>query len=186
MAGRDRHTISVLLTAVLVAAVLILGQQAWAGEKGNGGISDDDIGLRKGSLFTEKDVKPAEGKYSKDAPGKSTRLERSFENSPPLIPHDISSMVPVKVTNNMCVACHMPRAAKMTGAVPVPVTHLTDLRTGKSLGGKLDGGRFNCLQCHVPQASLKLPVANDFKKEFRHKEGNFSSNLADVMDEGVK
>lgn len=181
MADRERISVSGLVLAVSVAVVLILGQQAWAS-----GISDNDIGLRKGSLFNEEDAKPAKGVYPKNSPGKSTRFERAFENSPPLISHDISSMVPVTAASNMCVACHMPEAAKMTGAVAVPKTHLTDPLTGKSLGGKLDGGRFNCLQCHVPQAKLELPVENDFKREFRHKKGKYSSNLADVMNEGIK
>ncbi len=67
-APSDGLTISAILTSVLVAAVLVFGQGAWAGE---GGISDDDIGLRKGTLFNEEGAKPVQGMYSKDSPGKS-------------------------------------------------------------------------------------------------------------------
>ena len=42
-------------------------------------------------------------KYSEDAPGAASKIERSFENAPPLIPHSLEGLVPITKDNNMCV-----------------------------------------------------------------------------------
>jgi cytochrome c-type protein NapB len=47
-------------------------------------------------------------------------------------------------------------------------------------------GRFNCSQCHAPQANVDPIVANTFQPEFTSKSLEAGSNLADVIDEGVK
>jgi cytochrome c-type protein NapB len=48
-------------------------------------------------------------------------------------------------------------------------------------------GRFNCSQCHAPQAKIDTVVGNTFKPDFG--EGNelkAHSSLADAMNEGVE
>jgi len=47
-------------------------------------------------------------------------------------------------------------------------------------------GRFNCTQCHVPQANTKPLVKNNFKPEFKDPKLKEKSDLLDVMNEGVK
>jgi len=47
-------------------------------------------------------------------------------------------------------------------------------------------GRFNCSQCHAPQANVKTAVANTFKPDGLTDEFKTKSNLADMMDDGVK
>jgi len=47
-------------------------------------------------------------------------------------------------------------------------------------------GRFNCSQCHVPQANTKPLVKNTFKADFKDPKLKEKSNLVDVINEGVK
>lgn len=177
--GREVTAAGMLFFAVLT---LFAGGCA---SSGKGTLSEDDLGIRKGSLFQEKTVVPAHGEYSKAEAGTSKTMERAFENSPPLIPHDLTGMLPIAVTGNLCVGCHMPESAAGMGATPIPKSHLMDLGTGKDLKGKLDGKRFDCMQCHVPQVEAALPVKNLFRGEFRDEQGRVRSNLEDVLNEGV-
>jgi cytochrome c-type protein NapB len=167
----------------VIAVTLLTGAPVALADKD---ISDEEMGLRKKSLFIEKGVEPVKGQYTDKAPGTSTRIERAFENSPPLIPHDITGMLPIALTNNICKGCHMPKQAKSTGAIPIPRTHLMDLATGADLKGKLSGERYNCMQCHVQQVKLPAAVENLFKEEFRDERSKYNSNLADTLNEGVK
>ncbi|WP_052746177.1 nitrate reductase cytochrome c-type subunit [Sulfurovum lithotrophicum] len=47
-------------------------------------------------------------------------------------------------------------------------------------------GRFNCSQCHAPQANVKTAVANTFKPDGLTDEFKTKSNLVNMMDDGVK
>jgi len=46
--------------------------------------------------------------------------------------------------------------------------------------------RYNCVQCHVPQANAKPLVANTFKPDFRNPENKHHSTLYKNLMEGVK
>lgn len=146
--------------------------------------TEEELGLRKETLYDEDSTIPVHGETTTKEPGESIRIERSFENSPPLIPHDITGMLPLE-DDNICSGCHMPEEAVLSGAVPIPSSHLIDLDTGEYLRGKLDGGRFNCMQCHVIQNILTPAVENVFKGEFRDAEGRYRSNLLNILNEGV-
>ena len=177
--GKEITAAGMLFCAVLT---LLAGGCATTGKET---LSEEDLGIRKESLFEEKAVVPAHGGYSKAEAGTSKTIERSFENSPPLIPHDLTGMLPIAETGNMCIGCHMPESAVSMGATPIPKSHLMDLGTGKDLQGKLDMKRFDCMQCHVPQVEAAVPVQNIFRGEFRDEEGRVRSNLEDVLNEGV-
>ena len=148
--------------------------------------TEEDLGLRHETLYDESTTVPAHGETTTKEPGESTKFERSFENSPPLIPHDIDGMLPLEVTDHICMGCHMPEEVEFSGATPIPPTHLIDLDTGEYLRGKLDGGRVNCLQCHVIQNILTPAVKNIFKGEFRDERGRYRSNLLNILNEGVE
>ncbi len=148
-------------------------------------ISEEELGLRQETLYNESSTEPVHGETTKKEPGESTRFERSFENSPPLIAHDISGMLPLE-EDNICMGCHMPEEAVFSGATPVPSSHLINLETREYLKGKLDGSRFNCLQCHVVQNILTPAVENIFKGEFRDERGRYRSNLLNILNEGVE
>jgi cytochrome c-type protein NapB len=178
---------TVKLTATCLAALLVLWLgAAVAGEESHKDVGEEDLGIRKESVFDEKSVEPEHGEYYHSEPGKSQNLGRAFENSPPLIPHDLTGMLPIAETNNMCLGCHMPEAAKGIGATPMPKTHFIDFDTGKDLKGKLDGKRYNCMQCHVPQVNIPEPIRNTFKADFRSKKTKTRSDLINSLNEGVK
>jgi len=176
---RDQYImVSVLLLAGIFAAGGVFAQAK--------GRSEEEIGLRHEPLSDETKEMPAHGEYGKAEAGKSKPLGRAFENSPPLIPHDLTGMLPVVETNNACLNCHMPEHAVALGATPMPKSHFFDIDTGKDLKGQLDGKRYPCMQCHVPQVNIPEAIKNTFKADFRSKKSKTSSNLLDTLNEGVK
>ena len=137
-------------------------------------------------VIDEDDIKLADINWTKPAAGESKRYDRSFENAPPLIPHDLEGLIPITADNNMCVSCHMPEVAKDVGATPIPKSHLYSIRNKKDLEGKLSDDRFNCTTCHVPQANVEAKFKNNFKPEYRDVNSTSRSNLLDVLNEGVR
>ena len=137
-------------------------------------------------VIDEDDIKLADINWTKPAAGESKRYDRSFENAPPLIPHDLEGLIPITADNNMCVSCHMPEVAKDVGATPIPNSHLYSIRNKKDLEGKLSDDRFNCTTCHVPQANVEAKFKNNFKPEYRDANSTSRSNLLDVLNEGVR
>lgn len=174
-------------------------------------VSEESLGLRKTDLYSEDKVAPAPVKYTDAAPGTSKRFDRSYENAPPLIPHSVDGLLPITKDNNQCLGCHMPDVAPSMGATPIPPSHFTNFRPmthldkeghiikeGVAIANtsdikivarqekKLYQGRFNCSQCHVPQANVKPLVKNTFKPDYRNPDEKHKSNLLDVINEGVE
>jgi len=201
-----RQSIATLL------AVGLLSVSAFAADKA---ISEEQLSYRNTNLYSEDKTVPPEVKFDAPAPGQSKKFERSYENAPPLIPHSVDGLLPITRKNNQCLGCHMPDVAKGVGATPIPKSHFTDFRpkatlkdgkvikAGKVLGQDLKNtsdikiakfkhlktlnmARFNCSQCHVPQANAKPLVKNNFKPEFTDDKLKHKSNLIDVINEGVK
>ena len=137
-------------------------------------------------VMDEEEVKLVDINWTKPAAGEAQRYERSFENAPPMIPHDLEGLIPITADNNMCVSCHMPEVAKDVGATPIPKSHLYSIRNKKDLEGKLSDDRFNCTTCHVPQANVEAKFKNNFKPEYRDANSSQHSNLLDVLNEGVR
>ncbi|PAF46203.1 nitrate reductase [Helicobacter sp. 12S02634-8] len=150
-----------------------------------GGISDNALGLRKIPVQDEKDVHLNDYQYTTSPAGESQKIQRSYENAPPLIPHDIEGMTDITQDNNTCLSCHAPDVAKSVGATPVPKSHTIDLRHDKAIKDGISDSRYNCTQCHVPQAKAKPLVPNNFKPDFTHEGAKSSSDLMDVINEGV-
>jgi len=178
---------------------------------GNKKVVDEvELGLRKSGLNGA--VTPPKADFKRPAPGAAKRFARSYENAPPLIPHSVEGFLPITASNNACLGCHMPDAAKGVGATPIPESHFVDFRPTTKLGKngevikdgkavkntadvkiakfkklkKLNPARYNCSQCHVPQANVKPLVGNTFKPVFTDKTLMEKSNLIKVIDEGVK
>jgi len=193
-----------------LTSLLSLAAIATLAFAGGGTISEESLGLRKTDLYSESKVKPAEGKFDAKAPGAAQKFERSYVNAPPLIPHSVEGLVPITKKNNACLGCHMPNVAKGVGATPIPPSHFVDFRPttkidkkgdivkdGKIIKNttdikvvevkqkKLYQGRYNCTQCHVPQANIKPLVKNTFKPDFQDPKLKEKSNLLDVINEGV-
>ena len=150
------------------------------------GAKDLNILRAANDVIDEDDIKLADINWTKPAAGESKRYDRSFENAPPMIPHDLEGLIPITADNNMCVTCHMPEVAKDVGATPIPKSHLYSIRNKKDLEGKLSDDRFNCTTCHVPQANVEAKFKNNFKPEYRDANSSQHSNLLDVLNEGVR
>jgi len=173
------------------------------------------LGLRKTDLYSEADdTIGVEADYSRPAPGESTVFERAFVNAPPMVPHSVEGLLPITQSNNQCLGCHMPDVAPSVKATAIPVSHFTNYRPstamkdgevikeGKTLSAantsdvliakakksdKLYQGRFNCSQCHAPQAKIDTLVGNTFQGDFGEGDALKSgSSLADAMNEGVE
>ena len=171
-----------LILGAVCAAVLFIG----CNNPSVGGKNSDDVNTLRGSEVADENVTLADINWTSPMPGESTRYDRSFENAPPLIPHDLEGLIPITADNNMCVSCHMPEVAKDVGATPIPKSHLYSIRNKKDLEGKLSDDRFNCTTCHVPQANVEAKFKNNFKPEYRDANSTSRSNLLDVLNEGVR
>jgi cytochrome c-type protein NapB len=162
-------------------------------------ITEASLGLRKTDLYSEGDETFGnKAKYSKTIAGSGHKIDRAFQDAPPMIPHDTEGMLPITIKNNQCIGCHMPDVAKSVGATAIPVSHLTNFRpTHKIVGkkftksidnlknevtihknkdGKLTGARFNCSQCHAPQSTAPLAVENTFEATYTSKDGKNKSS----------
>ena len=181
-------------------------------------VTEEALGLRKTDLYSEeKDTTGVQADYSRPAPGASTKFERAFVNAPPMVPHSVEGLLPIKQGNNQCLGCHMPEVAAAVKATPIPVSHFTNYRPktvlkdgelvkeGQKVGmnekmgntsdiviakakksDTLYQGRFNCSQCHAPQAKIDTVVGNTFQSDGLTEELKSHSSLADAMNEGVE
>ncbi len=176
-------------------------------------VSDESLSLRKAPVHKENVIKLQKVTYTKAAPGQAKLIPRSYNNAPPLIPHSVEGLVPITKNNNTCLGCHMPEVAKSMQATPIPPTHFMNFRPkpvilpdgklvkqGKVVAkvngganevfatpthGKLYPGRFNCTQCHVPQANVKPLVKNTFTPGFKSKKEMHKSDLINTLNQGV-
>jgi len=158
-------------------------------------ISEESLGLRKVDLYSEDYAKPDETKYNKGYAGSGHKINRAFQDAPPMIPHDVDGMLPITINNNSCTGCHMPEVASSMQATPIPESHFMDFRPKHKFDGKkfeksvdtdnneidikkvsnLAGARFNCSQCHAPQSEGQL-VENTFTPDFTHPDGATKSS----------
>ncbi len=146
---------------------------------------EEELGLRKTDLYSEKNVVAESTHYSNASPGESKVMPRSFENAPPMIPHDVEGMMEITKDTNMCLTCHAPEVAEAVKATPVPASHLYDMRKGTKLS-EVSPARYVCVSCHTPQSANEPLVQNSFKPEFREKNGAVKTNLLDTLNDGVK
>jgi len=170
---------------LVLAGVIMLGTLSFCAHKKS--YSEEELGLRNETLYDEAAAMPVRGEPLQSGPGESTKIERAFENSPPLIPHDITGMLPIDRhdSGNICMGCHMPEEAGGSGTTPIPNSHLVGHTTTKDLDARLEGSRYNCMQCHVIQTKVSPAVENLFRGEFRDENGRYRSNLMEILNEGV-
>jgi len=193
---------SKILPTVLALVILVSACQQKKEKANEQKLTDE---LKASGLFTDSSALTNMPTYSSDDAGSSTLYDRAFENAPPLIPHSIIDFVPITTNSNLCLNCHTPKNAKDIGATSIPGTHFTNYRPGLikenglvkvdakqnevvaiSLGENLDMARYNCTECHVPQAKVEVDVENYFTPDFRDTLTKKKSNLQKTMMEGVK
>ena len=204
-----------IVLGTLTAALLMVGcgggaaPSAQAEVKPN--ITEESLGLRNTNLYTEAGTVSDKTEYRTAACGTADKIERAFDNAPPMIPHDVQGILPITAANNGCLGCHMPDVAPSMGATAIPKSHFADFRPATAIGadgrmtkeGKavdntsdfltktqelntLHQGRFNCSQCHAPQSSGDLAVENTFRPDFQAENMKSSSNLLDTVNLGVQ
>jgi nitrate reductase (cytochrome), electron transfer subunit len=145
---------------LLLSAVLALSLPAFAVQDQT--IPDDSLGLSKTSVYDVPD--PAVVNYAGGDPGTNKRAVRSYNSAPPMITHSINDMLPITRDSNLCKDCHVQPdliGQKITPGMPIPApaSHYVDVKTGH-----LYMGRWNCVQCHRPQAKVDVLVTSTFKK----------------------
>lgn len=168
-------------------------------------ITEASLGLRKTDLYSEDTTIAEQTNYGKNQAMSGYKIERAFQDAPPMIPHDVEGMLPITINNNQCTGCHMPDMAAAMNATPLPVSHFTNFRPATGLasdgritkegkavdntsseklayvaihstGNKLAGARFNCSQCHAPQSQGNPLVENTFEADFTSKDGASKSS----------
>jgi nitrate reductase (cytochrome), electron transfer subunit len=174
---------------ILSAALFFTSALALAAAVKVAPTSDDQLGLSKTSVNADSGLVEKPYKILGNNPGeKNKKIPRAYDNAPPMIPHDITAFGEITKDSNACIGCHTPDVAKAMNATPVPKTHMTNLRkgNGEDLKGELWAGRYNCTQCHAPQAILDPAVMNKFKGVFKMKTGGeYKTNLIDTIRDGV-
>ncbi len=117
--------------------------------------------------------------YHASEPGESERLERSWPDAPPQIPHTVEDMLPITADDNECIECHHPDNALTKADMPFPETHFQRPVMAEGPEGSamvwvvaryeeaedLVGSRYNCDMCHAPQATNVKTPATSFVRQ---------------------
>ena len=48
------------------------------------------------------------------------KIDRAYQNAPPMIPHDVEGMLNITRDNNACIGCHDAAVAESMGTTPIP------------------------------------------------------------------
>ena len=168
-------------------------------------VTEDSLGLRKVDIYSEDKAAPAETKYGTSAPMSGYKIERAYQNAPPMIPHDVDGMLDITPQNNACIGCHDAAVAESMGATSIPKSHYIDFRPKHKLEGDtfitktydsknelsikpietISHSRFNCNACHAPQSTGALAVENTFKSNFTRKDGKNKSTWDEVLTDDL-
>ena len=168
-------------------------------------VTEDSLGLRKVDIYSEDKAAPAETKYGTSAPMSGYKIERAYQNAPPMIPHDVEGMLDMTASNNSCVSCHDVAVAESMGATPIPKSHYIDFRPKHTLQDgtfvksvdnmknevsikeidTLSNARFNCSACHAPQSTGDLAVENTFQSTFTRDNGKSHSTWDEVLTDDL-
>jgi|PlaIllAssembly_1097288.scaffolds.fasta_scaffold126984_2 cytochrome c-type protein NapB len=149
---------TLVFTGVVLAGSAVLAQDlAW---------TESEIGLTA-SVFDTPDPKSFDY-ISTDPEDANSTLPTAFDDAPPAIPHSIEDAASITLKSNKCLKCHddqelWGKEKDADEPSPMPQSHYVDLRREPGVvKAKVMGSRYFCLQCHVPQAEVKLLVGNDF------------------------
>ena len=168
-------------------------------------VTEDSLGLRKVDIYSEDKAAPAETKYGTSAPMSGYKIERAYQNAPPMIPHDVEGMLEITPDNNACVGCHEAAVAPSMNATPIPKSHYINFRPKDKLEGDnfikgadnmknevsikpidtISSARFNCTACHAPQSTGELAVENTFKPTYTRKDGKEKSTWDQVLTDDL-
>ena len=168
-------------------------------------IDEDSLGLRKVDLMSEEKAAPAETKYGTSQPMSGYKIERAYQNAPPMIPHDVEGLLEITPNNNACMGCHEPAVAESMGATPIPKSHYIDFRpknivkdgnfikevdnmkneTSIKPIDTMSNARYNCTTCHAPQSTGDLAVENTFEANYTREDGKNHSTWDEVLTDDL-
>ncbi len=168
------------------------------GAKYDEAIADTQAGLYDASIEDNTYIDLGVSYENNATAGTSTLYERSFENAPPMIPHDTEGMFPIVADSNMCLSCHDKAIAEamqadMPNLKAIPASHYFSIRkeadtgdtTAAETGDIVSNERFNCDQCHVVQTDAKPLVRNLFQAGFSSEAAKKGSNFREAYNQGV-
>ena len=187
-----------LTLAVTLAASILMAANTKS-------VDENSIGLRKVELLSEDKAAPSETKYGTSAPMSGYKIDRAYQNAPPMIPHDVEGIMEITPDNNACIGCHEAAVAPTMNATPIPKSHYINFRPKDKLEGDnfvkgvdnmknevsikpidtISSARFNCTACHAPQSTGDLAVENTFKPTYTRKDGKSHSTWSEVMDKNL-
>ena len=164
-------------------------------------VTEASLGLRTTDIYSESGTVASKTEYRAADAGTASKINRAFQDAPPMIPHDVSGFLPITKGNNACTGCHEPAVAPAMGATPIPPSHFLNMRpdnkvvngmfqkqvnnykneTAVTKTDHLSMARFNCTQCHAPQSEGNLAVANTFEPVFAAKDGKTNSHWDEVV-----
>ncbi len=149
-----------LLALLIVLPVVLVTVHRAAGDDAQSrkGISDDQISLYPGSVFEVPVPPPVVDNESE--PGEAP-LPPRLRRLPPVIPHEVTSFLPLTRESNACIDCHAVDEKVEGEPTPIPKSHYVDLRNAPDkVGETVSGARYNCVQCHVAPTAAKPLVDN--------------------------
>lgn len=187
------------LTITLAASILFAANNA------KNVVDENSLGLRKVDLLSEEKATPSQTKYGTSAPMSGYKIDRAYQNAPPMIPHDVEGLLEITPDNNACIGCHEAAVAPSMNATPIPKTHYINFRPKDKLEGDnfvkgvdnmknevsikpidtISSARFNCTACHAPQSTGELAVENTFKANYTRKDGKTKSTWNEVMTDDL-
>lgn len=120
----------------------------------------DGVQTLRGTDVATTDQAPEDKPYAGKTPGEQEIIARTYKQQPPLIPHKIDGYR-IDFEKNRCLECHDRPFYKKEESPKIGDSHYRD-REGKELK-HIWMGRYQCTQCHVPQADAKPLVENTFQ-----------------------
>lgn len=151
-----------LLSAVLLVSMAGCLRTMDPGSVSAVGTPDSEIGLSKSAVTDVPD--PLRFAWVGNDPGDGPLLQRAFDDAPPGIPHTLEDMLPITLSENMCVECHELAEKEPGEPTPIPASHYEDLRhaPGKQ-GDTVAGARYLCTSCHTLQSDATPLVGSSFQ-----------------------
>lgn len=110
---------------------------------------------------------PAVYTYSDAKPGYNDRLDKSWEELPPQVPHRVDEFLPVAMEDNQCLDCHdVPKYIDRPLNTDRTIKNKSPMSKEHYANSELEdvsGARFNCTQCHVPLSDAPALVDNTYR-----------------------
>ena len=158
MTLQPRHLVAVSIVLLLAGAACTQRMEAL--------VEDSQLGLQKTSVFDTPDPVPTV--FDAAEPGENSLIGAYYSESPPLISHLTEDFLPIRIDDNMCLACHdqpdlIGEELDASDPTPIPTSHYVDLRNDpQTPTDQVVGARFICTQCHAQQANAEPLVTNTY------------------------